>query len=102
MTGNDLYHLGLLALAVAVVGWWVRQLTIRVDRAADRAEESHVKALIERERAERVRADCLDVLAQCKSASAAAWGYAIEAEEAAESVEPADTDDDEEDGFYRP
>lgn len=80
-------------VAVVLCGWFVRQLVRQVKEHATAAAESHVKALLERERAERVYAACADILDECRAAAQAAFDAAGEAEEHAESFVIEDEDD---------
>jgi hypothetical protein len=83
--------------AVAVFAWFVRLLVRHVDQAAGAAAQSHVLALTERERCERLLADCRAARDECRSAAAVALDAMSDAEDAAEFA--ADAADGPEDDY---
>lgn len=97
---TETFALGTLALAAVLVGWLVRYLVRRVEDAQTAAAHSHLLAVLERERCERLAAECRGIRDDCHLAASAAHDAAADAEEFVESVELEDDEDD--DGYDRP
>ncbi len=97
----EIYHLGILALSVLLVGYMVRTLVNRVESAQSAAAQSHILAVLERERTERLRREVEELTEQARLYASVAHDAAVEAEDYAESVD--DTGEEDEDyGFDRP
>lgn len=97
----EIYHIGVLALATLSVGWMVRHLVKRVEDAQSAAAQSHVLAVLERERAERVRREVEELVEQARLYASVAHDAAADAEDFVESVELADEEEDEDDYYDR-
>ena len=98
---SDIVTLSAWGTSVALVCWMVHTLLRRVDEAQKAAAQSHVLAVLERERCERLVAECREIKGECHLAAAVAHDAAADAEEYAESVEPFGDGDDEEDEPWR-
>ncbi len=82
--------------AVFIMCWMVRTHMRWVEACQSAAAQSHILAVLERERCEDIRQECRELRGECHLAAAAAHEAAADAEEFAESVEPDDDEDERE------
>ena len=100
----EITTLGIWITACLLMAWMVRTLMKHVEDCRAAAAQSHILAVLERERCERIAAECREVRSECQFAASVAHDAAADAEEYAESVEPLDDnpfDDDDDDVPYR-
>lgn len=95
----DITTLAIWTAAVFVMCWMVNVLVKHVESHSKGAAQSHMLAVLERERCQAILDQCREMRSECGIAASAAYDAAADAEEFAESVEPLDNpfDDDEDD-----
>ena len=99
---SEITGLTVLVLACGAMAWMVRTLMRHVEDCQKSAANSHMLAVLERERCQAILAQCQEIRGDCHLAASVANDAAADAEEYAESAEPFDvSDDDDEEERWR-